>query len=171
MRPLWAGDPKNLHNSFFVKNFYLDLNFFEVLQIALLKNEKKNFSKKDASHLKLLDIARYKRKALKKKKEKQKKRKSQTTAINVFLLFLWENIFWKTTFVWWLLEIEQSNSNAGIDMHWSYRRSISNQNTWQQTSYFSVDVDSNGLLFLFSYTPEKCLQFSKKTKAFVKKHF
>ena len=38
--------------------------------------------------LKLLDIARYKRKALKKEKEKQKKRKSQTTAINVVLLFL-----------------------------------------------------------------------------------
>ena len=149
----------------------MDLNFFEVLQIALLKNEKKNFQKKMQATLKLLDIARYKRKALKKEKEKQKKRKSQTTAINVVLLFLWENIFWKTTFVWWLLEIEQSNSSAGIDVHWSYRRSTSNQNTWQQTSYFNVDVDSNGLLFLFSYTPEKCLQFSKKTKAFVKKHF
>ena len=37
--------------------------------------------------LKLLDIARYKRKALKKEKEKQKKRKSQTTTINVFILF------------------------------------------------------------------------------------
>ena len=66
----------------------MDLNFFEVLQIALLKNEKKNFQKKMQVTLKLLDIARYKRKALKKEKEKQKKRKSQTTAINVVLLFL-----------------------------------------------------------------------------------
>ena len=71
MWTLWAGDPKNLHTSFFVKNFYLDLNFFEVLQIAVLKNEKK---KKMQTTLKLLDIARYKRKALKKEKEKQKKR-------------------------------------------------------------------------------------------------
>ena len=47
------------------------MNFFEVLQIALLKNEKK---KKMQTTIKLLDIARYKRKALKKEKEKQKKR-------------------------------------------------------------------------------------------------
>ena len=130
MRPLWAGDPKNLHNSFFVKNFYLDLNFFEVLQIALLKNEKK---KKDANHLKIAWHSQIQKKSIEKRERKTKKEK--------------------------------------LVQHWSYRGSTSNQNTWQQTSYFNVDFDSNGLLFLFSYTPEKCLQFSKKTKAFVKKHF
>ena len=35
----WVGDPRNFHNSFFVKNYFLNLNFFQVLQGALLKNE------------------------------------------------------------------------------------------------------------------------------------
>ena len=130
MWTLWAGDPKNLHTSFFVKNFYLDLNFFEVLQIALLKNEKK---KKDANHHKIAWHSQIQKKSIEKRERKTKKEK--------------------------------------LVQHWSYRGSTSNQNTWQQTSYFNVDFDSNGLLFLFSYTSEKCLQFSKKTKAFVKKLF
>ena len=74
MWTLWAGDPKNLHNSFFVKNFYLDLNFFEVLQIALLKNEKKNFSKKDASHLKTAWHSEIQKKSIEKRERKTKKR-------------------------------------------------------------------------------------------------
>ena len=168
MWTLWAGDPKNLHNSFFVKNFYLHLNFFEVLQIALLKKEKKNFSKKDSSHLKIAWHSQIQKKSIEKKRKKNEKReKFKQQQKMFFYFFLWENIFCKlilyflhlyySFFVWWLLEIEQSNTNARIDMHCSYRRSTSNQNTWQQTRYFNVDFDSNGLLFLFSYTPEKCL--------------
>ena len=34
----------NFHNSFFVQNYYLNLNFFQVLQSALLKNQKKKKS-------------------------------------------------------------------------------------------------------------------------------
>ena len=49
-----AGDPTNIHNSFSVKNYYLNLNFFQVLQSALLKNVKKNILKKDASYLKIV---------------------------------------------------------------------------------------------------------------------
>ena len=54
--------------------------------------------------LKLLDIARYKRKTLKKEKEKRKKRKSQTTTMNVFLLFfvrkhILKNLFYIVTFI------------------------------------------------------------------------
>ena len=47
-------DRWNFHNSFFVKNYYLTLNFFQVLQSALLKNcltlqetEEKHWKKKN----------------------------------------------------------------------------------------------------------------------------
>ena len=58
---LWIGDPRNFHNVFFVKNFYLNLNFFQVLHGALLKQTNKQTNKqankqkseKDASHLKI----------------------------------------------------------------------------------------------------------------------
>ena len=32
---VWIGDPRNFHNSFFVKNYYLKLIFFQVPQSAL----------------------------------------------------------------------------------------------------------------------------------------
>ena len=69
----------NFHNSFFVKNYYLNLNFFQVLQSALLKTppQKKKILKKDVSHLKLLDMTRDRKKTSKNKKEKRKMRKSQ----------------------------------------------------------------------------------------------
>ena len=38
---------------FFVKNHYLSLIFFQVLQSDLLKSEKKNILNKDANHLKI----------------------------------------------------------------------------------------------------------------------
>ena len=37
-----------------------------------------------------------------------------------------------------------------IDMHWSCRRRTPNYNTWQQTWYFNVDFDSNGLLIIIN---------------------
>ena len=43
---LLVGDPRNFHNSFFVKNYYLNLSLFQVLQSALFKNEIKIFSEK-----------------------------------------------------------------------------------------------------------------------------
>ena len=49
--------------------------------IVLLKNEKKSLLKKDASRLKLLDIARDRRKTLKRENEKRKMEKSQTATI------------------------------------------------------------------------------------------
>ena len=39
--------------AFFVKNYYLSLNFFQALQSALLKNETKSLLKKDASQLRI----------------------------------------------------------------------------------------------------------------------
>ena len=51
--------------------FLFELEFFQVLQSALLKNKK--ISKKIWATLKLLDTARDKRKKVKRKKEKEKK--------------------------------------------------------------------------------------------------
>ena len=51
---LWVGDPGNFDTSFFVKNYYLNLNFFQALQSTLLKNGEKKFAKMlDANHLKV----------------------------------------------------------------------------------------------------------------------
>ena len=52
-RVFWVGDPRKFHESFFVKNYYLNLNFFQALQSALLKNKIKSLLKKGASHLKI----------------------------------------------------------------------------------------------------------------------
>ena len=93
-------------------------------------------------------------------------RKSHTTAF-LLLLFLYrktyilfENIFEETQFIllhshccffhvagYWRC----SNTNANIDIHWFCKRHTSIQNTWQQTRYFNVDFDSNGLFLLFIY--------------------
>ena len=56
------------------------------------------------------------------------------------------------------------------DIHSSCRRRTSTQNTWQQTRYFNVDFDSNGLLFLVLYFREVPL-FRKKQKHLLKKIF
>ena len=57
------------------------MNFFQGLQSALLKGKRKNSSQKDASHLKLLDLAKNTRKTLKKEKGKLKMSKSETKII------------------------------------------------------------------------------------------
>ena len=56
-------------------------------------------------------------------------------------------------------------------MHWYCRRPTSTQSTWQQTRYFNVDFDSNGLFFSFLYISEKQLQFRKKQKHLLEKIF
>ena len=82
---LWVADPRNFHNSFLVKNYQLSLNFFQVLWSALLKNEK-NILKKIKNHLKIVWRSKRQKKIIENKKRQM--RKTQTTAINIFLLFL-----------------------------------------------------------------------------------
>ena len=48
-----------------------------------------------------------------------------------------------------------------IYMHWSCRRRISTQNTWQWTRSFNVEFDSNGLVFLL-FTFQRSIFNSKK---------
>ena len=84
---LWVEDPRNFRNSFFVKTIVWTWFFFQVLQNALLQNEKKSI-KKDESNLKVDWHCKRKKKKIEKEKEKRKMRKSQTTIIIIFLLLL-----------------------------------------------------------------------------------
>ena len=85
---LWIVDPRNFLNSFFNKNYYLNLNFFLSFAECSPQKWNKKWSQKVASHIKLFDIARDRRETLKKEKEKRKMRKSQTIATNTFVLLL-----------------------------------------------------------------------------------
>ena len=72
---LWIWDPRNFHNSFFVKNDYLNLNFSKHSKSALFKSETKNLLKKNASQLKIawqLSKQEEKSKTLRKKKKNKK---------------------------------------------------------------------------------------------------
>ena len=69
---LWVKDPRIFKTANFVKNYCLNLNFFQVIQSALHKNEKKIFSKMMQDSKKLLDIARYRRKHWNKRKANEK---------------------------------------------------------------------------------------------------
>ena len=44
-----------------------------------------------------------------------------------------------------------SNTKSYIHIHWFCRSHTSIQNTWQQTSYFNVDFDNNGLFLSIVY--------------------
>ena len=103
-------------------------------------------------------------------------RKSQTTAFLLLLFYIGKKDLYRKTYLkklslycyirtavfhvagYWRC----SNTNANMDIHWYCRRHNSIQNTWQQTKYFNVDFDSNGLFLLFIYF-RKCLQFRKKS--------
>ena len=71
----------------FVKNYYLNLRFFDVLQSTLPKNQKKkNCSQKRRTPPKIC-IARDRRKILKKVKEKGKMRKKPNKNNDLFFTF------------------------------------------------------------------------------------
>ena len=129
---LWVGDPINIHKNLFVKKYYLNLNFFQVLQSALLKNENKEqiFSK----NIKSLEIARSKRRILKKREWKMKNEKESNNNNKYLFTFtflfrttfiLLENMFGNTYFI--LLHLYYSFSawqvigNAAIKHHHPYR--------------------------------------------------
>ena len=79
----------NFHNSFFLLKtiYYLNLNFFRVLQSTLLKSEKKSQKKCKPPKEIALHSKRYKQ-IFKKERGKRKMRKHQTTTVNIFLLLL-----------------------------------------------------------------------------------
>ena len=141
----------------------MDLNFFQALQSALLKNEIKIFSKKMQVTKKLLDSWH---KTLKKEKKNEKKLSNSSLLL---LFYIGKFIFCQKTYLeklglycyiyftvfcfffhvaghW-----KSSNTNAHIDIHCFYRRHTSIQNTWLYTRYFDADFDNNGLFLLFVY--------------------
>ena len=88
---------RNLQNSFFVKNYNLNLIFFfQVMKSALLKNERK----KDARHPKIAWSNKGQGENIKKTERKTKN--ERTTEIDIFLLLLFyvEKIilYWKIYF-------------------------------------------------------------------------
>ena len=101
----WIGDSRNFHNRLFLKNYYLNLNFFEVLQSATLLKKEKKSSQKDASHQKIAWISKRQKKNIKKRERKTKNEKKSNNK-NIFFTFLYkkiyfllENIFGKTYFI------------------------------------------------------------------------
>ena len=84
-----VGDPRNFHNSFFDKNYYLNLNFFQVLQSALLKNPK-ILVKKDTSHLKIAWHGNRQKKSIEKRKRETK---NEITILFYFYFFTYIYIF------------------------------------------------------------------------------
>ena len=136
---------------------------------------------------KVLDIARDRRKILEKEIEKRKIKSKNNKYFFTFTflygkiyILCYKIIFGKTLFI--LLHLRYSFftwpviGNLAIKHQSPYkymqrfcRRSNSTQNTWQQTRYFNVDFDSNGL-FLF-YILEKYLQFRKDQKHLLEKMF
>ena len=103
---IWVGDTRNFHNSFFVKNYYLKLSFFQVLQSALLKNKtKKNLLTKDTSYLKIAWHSKRQKKNIEKGERKTKTEKKSNNSTKSFFNFtfsykktyiLLQNIFGKT---------------------------------------------------------------------------
>ena len=123
---------------FFVENYYLNLNFFQALQSALLKSETKSSQKrcKSTKNCLTVDIARDRSKTLKKKKKTRKLFTSTFLYRKIYILI--ENIFGKTLFI--LLHLHYrffhmggswkcSNTNVHTHIHWFCRCHTSIQNT------------------------------------------
>ena len=97
-----VGGLTNFHKSFFVKKYYLNLNFFQVLS---LKTKKKSLLKKDVSQLKIAWYSKRQRKSIEKRERKTKNENKSNNNNKYFLtltflyrksyIFL-ENIFGKT---------------------------------------------------------------------------
>ena len=99
------------------------------------------------------------------------------------IYILLENIFGKTQFillhlyyiffVWQVIRSVVIKHQRPYRYALVFRRSISTQNTWQQTRYFKVYFESNGLIFLFHiyiYLIE-VPSIQKKTKSFAQVNF
>ena len=67
-----VANPISFQNSFFVKNYYLNLNFFKNCRVLSLKTKKKFSKKRQMKNIEKRE-----------KKNKKKTRKSQTTTINM----------------------------------------------------------------------------------------
>ena len=89
----------------FVKSYYLNLKFYQVLQSTPLKNYKDNLLKKDASHLKIPCCSNRQKKNIRKRERKTKNENKPNKKNNYFFTFtflyrkvyiLLENIFGKT---------------------------------------------------------------------------
>ena len=95
--------PRKTHH--FVKNYYLNLNFFQVLQSALLKKQqqqknknKKNLLKEDASHLKIARHSKRRKKDIEKRERKTKNEK-KSNINNSYFFFCFYFFFYKRYYI------------------------------------------------------------------------
>ena len=143
---LWIGDPRNFHNSFFVKNYYLNLNYFKHCIVFFLKTKQKILSRKVQVNWKLLGSWHSKREKqnIKKRERKTKNMKKSNNRFFTFtflyrkIYILSENIYLENLvcIVKFALPFfhvagywKRSNTNAHTDIHWLRRRHTSIQNT------------------------------------------
>ena len=108
---LWVGDPRNFHSSFFIKNYYLNLNFFfffKYCRALLSLKTKRNLLKKDVSRLKIAWNIKRQNKNIKERERKTKNEKKPNNKKSYIFSFtflygkiyiLFENIFGKTSFI------------------------------------------------------------------------
>ena len=100
---LWAGDPRNFHNSFLIKNY----DFASTADCSPEKR-KQNLLTKDANHLKIAWHGKRQKNTL--KKEKRKKKNEKKSDNNNKYIFTWtflyskiyillEKIFGETSFI------------------------------------------------------------------------
>ena len=97
MWTLWARDPKIFITAFLLKTICIWI-FLKYCRLLSLKKKKETFQKKIQATLKLLDIARYKRKALKKRERKAKKEKNSNNNNKCFFTFFCEKIYLENLF-------------------------------------------------------------------------
>ena len=121
-----VGDPRSFYNSFFIKNCYLNLNFFQELQSALLKNEQKSSQERCKPQNCWRHSISDKRKLFKKQKKKSTKNEKNLKTIftqktsHFVKKRIWKKLVHIVTFVFLvfsrdrLLEIQQQNTNAHI---------------------------------------------------------
>ena len=86
-----VGDPRNLHNTFFVEKYYLNFDFFKYYRVLSL--ETKNNLKKDSTHLKIAWNRKRQGKNWKKRKKNNKlERFKQQKYFFLLLLFYMEKL-------------------------------------------------------------------------------
>ena len=78
---------RNFHNSFFIKNYYLNLNFFSSTAECSPLKQKKSKKKKHASHLKIAWYSKRQKKNIEKREIKLKDEEKSNNNNKYFFTF------------------------------------------------------------------------------------
>ena len=145
---LWVGDRINFRNSFFVKNYYLNLNLFQVLQSAILKNKS---SQKRRKPPKNFLTQKRKKKNIEKGEKKTTNEKSQQQLTFSYCYFfiqknfyfvrkhIWKNVCFILLHMYYNFSLQQVIGNAVIKHQRSYRYSLVLQTPYFDPKYLVID--------------------------------